>query len=455
MWHLQVSRRELIEICLGAMPSVQQMRQTSAILVPGLGESTIHAYWDRQPKESVSLPILLIVPAGEIDELLTAIGAIPQLPSPFSSLCRVMTAEEARTYFSEGQTRPNRSGALLAAAVAMVEAILLSDGRYLLAQLSPAACKRTLAYVWGKALATGIPSKVIDDLLPRWLEAYELINAQAMTGFPSDTIASSAVVLRVCAALGSGATPDGAAGRLAYAMYTGDKASQEDSWKSLTSGLEKNVSLAELAALTREDRGTYLQQALRRIRTAADDSTFATCAFLATQVAPGSLQHLELLLGTRQPAIALWYGLFTALQSPNEVLAAEGGLGLRLLRDMTYLENQAAPPIADLGYLELRTVARLGLESISRKLGHISEVEVELIPLVTGSFSYASRGNRIRPLNHDQQLSLEIERGRISSLDPAYKERFTQILSALSKLIHELPEDPDRSSRSDHKVRKR
>jgi hypothetical protein len=455
MWHLQASRRELIEICLGTSPDHPRLRETPDVVEHSLSQSVIHLYWDRQPKQAFDLPMLVILPDDQVSEILTAIGAIPQVPSPFSSLCRVMTATEAKGLFSAARVRPNRGGAVLAAAVAMIEAVLLSEGRFLLAQLSPAACRRTFAYAWGKALATGVPTTSIDDLLPRWLQTHALINGQAVNDSLRDTLKSSAIVLRACAALGIGTTPEGPAGRLAYAVYSRDINAQEEAWRSLTTGLDSNISLAALAALTRDERGTYLQEALRKVRSTEDDSIFSMCAFLATQVAPGSLQHLELLLSTRQPAIALWYGLFTVLQSPIELLAIEGGLGFRLMRDMTHIENPASHPIADVGYAEFTAIARLGVDTISRKLGHVSEVEVELVPLVTASFSYTTRNARSRQANHGQQLSLDAERGFAHVPDPAYKERLTQILSALSKLVHELPDGPNRDSPPDHKGRKR
>jgi hypothetical protein len=258
--------------------------------------------------------------------------------------------------------------------------------------------------------------------------------------------------------------------------------------------LDHQVSLESLAAGTREERGTYLQQALRTASAGnLCDEVAAACAFLATQIAPGSLEHLEVLRGTGSAAVVLWYAMYAALQSPNEILSTQNGVGHRVLRDIAREEKRMSRPSADIAYSELKALERLGLESMARKFGHVGEVEVELVPFVTSSFSYHPKGTRPRSDSefkaqehlggegvarklghigmvqaelvpfmttgfiysngtqtkfdrHGQQLTLETEGYGTQRFEGSPKAIMVQMLSVLTQLALELPDIEDNAT---------
>lgn len=457
MWHARISRRDFIEICLGASKPLEGNLQTASGVVVDDDASTLHAYWDREPTAGYWLPNLVVVPNGDTNELLTAINASPQAPAPISAMCRILTRDEARAYFTSAPLESTDDALPITVALAMVEAVLHSEGRIGLRQLSPAVCKRTLSYAWGKALAARVPAKAIEVLPSRWLEAYGLINPQSSTHSVRRTVEASVGVLGVCAQLGLGVQPGGAPGSLAYALLRGDRVLQETAWRKLAQVLDNQVSLAVMAAATREERGMYLQQALRAASSGgASDHVAAACAFLATQVAPGSLEHFEVLRSAGSSAVIFWYALYAALQSPNEILATQSGLGVRLLRDIARVEEHLSRPVADLAYAELKALERLGVESVARKFGHAGEVEVELVPLVTSSFTYHSKGSRSRAEPYGQQLPMETDGYGVQRSESTTKARMAQILSALTQLVQELPDAVDDPAPSgQRKVRKK
>lgn len=198
--------------------------------------------------------------------------------------------------------------------------------------------------------------------------------------------------------------------------------------------------MAELAKLNREARGSYLQEALRYLEKSSDDENrVAACAFIATRVAPGSLEHLELLSTQRLPGLGLWYVLFASIQSPQQVLAIQNGLGHRVLRDVSAVESLTSRPSADIAFSELKAIERLGPEALSRKLGHANEIEVELVPFVTTSFTYPTKLIRSRNELSGRQMSLEAP-GYTPPEPPkaGLQERLEQAMVLLNQISREL-----------------
>jgi hypothetical protein len=342
--------------------------------------------------------------------------------------------------------------------MALAEAMMLSDGRIGPKQLAPTACKRTLSYAWSKALATGVPPDALAELLPRWLDAYSTIHSDE-SAFEVRRNASAVIrMLTTCTQIGLGNIPDFEPGRLAYAISKGDEELQENVWHSMSGRTGAKVSLRELAALNREARGMYLQEAMRHLElNRGDEGSLAACAFIATRVAPGSLEHLELLNSLRLPGLVLWYVLYASFQAPQQVLAIQNGLGHRVLRDVTTLENLTSRPVADVAFSELKALERLGPDALLRKLGHTNEIEVELVPYVTTSFTYPSRLARSRSEVAGKQMSLDAP--GYAPPEPNHgnlREKLDQVTALLAQISRELNGKPDSSGTpSQHRTRRK
>jgi len=120
-------------------------------------------------------------------------------------------------------------------------------------------------------------------------------------------------------------------------------------------------------------------------------------------------------------------------------MAAQGGLGYRVCRDIAKSEEHLAAPSADIAYSELKVFERSGVEGFSKKLGHSGEIEVELVPLVTSSFTYSSRTKSSRT---DPSLFQESELYRSAQKNAQTKAHLEQIIASLIQLTNEIP-DPE------------
>lgn len=460
MWHARLSRREFIELCLGSQRAVEGKLQRATTI--STDAFSIHAYWQRESDIAYLFPNLVVVPDGELDALFTTINASSIAPTPITSICRVITQSEATQYLDASHATVSNEVLPLAVALSMAEAALHSDGRIGISQVNASMCKRTLSYAWGRALAHHSYPEAFSILPKRWLEVHQIINSEPPSNVLQRTVASTIHALEATTKLRHGIPAESRAGAMAYALSTRDEHVVDAAWRELARFLRVlPPSLGQLATATREERGTYLQLALREAKSVPEtdiessEVASAACAFIATQVAPGSLEHFELLRSSGRPDALLWYALYAALQSPNEVLTGQHGLGRRLLRDIVWIEDQLDRPRADIAFAELKALERVGIASVARKLGHISEVEVELIPFVTSSFTYLTRSQRVRD-HAQQQLSLESEQETSRRVKPSTKVRMTQLLAQLMALVNEIPEkQPDPPSYGRQKSRKK
>lgn len=458
MWFAQLSRREFFELCLGSS-KVLEGRVRTATAVTFNDEASLYLYWEQDPLEQFSLPNLVVVPDAELQVVISAVAAAPQAPSPITSLCRILTREEARQHFDTDLLLINEAVLPALTTLAMVESLLHGDGRLGLKQLTPMICKRTLSYAWGRAISARSGPDSFVELPNRWLEAYGMINPPSATEAAQRTVEAMISVLSVVTQISMGLRPESTSGALSYELLYGNRETQEMAWQKLARCINLSISIEALLSATREERGNYLQQALKTVAlngsvlssAASVDEFSAACAFIATRVAPGSLEHFDVLRGVKSPSLLVWYGLYATLQAPKELMSFQGGLGFRVLRDISRIEEKLSSPIADVGYFELKTLGRSSVDTLSGKLGHAGEIQVELVPYVTATFTFQMK-NRTRLGANAQQQEFSPD-GPEPYISP--RVRLSRLAADMAQLARELPDSPIDDYTSLRKSRKK
>ncbi len=440
MWIAQVSRRECFEVYLGSIKVIEK-RVQALKQIKLTNENEILLIWDIDPHKSFSFPVLVVVGNDDVKSLLSSIKASPQVPEPLTAISRVIGQIEARQHFDAESFLTDKSIYSVIAILSLVEGTLHGDGKIGLQQLSPLLCKRTFAYAWGKAIGAQVSTDSFLELPARWLEVYSMLNTPTALSNAQRTVSHLTSGLTLLTQLAFGIKPSQPSGQLAYSLLRGDKDGQERAWQMLTTYLSRPLSIEAIQSMAREDRGLLLQDALRALTNAKGrvehDTLIAACAFLATRLAPGSLDHFETLKSLALPELLVWYGLYATLQHPKEILSLYSGLGFRILRDLLRSEDKLAAPMSDVSYLELKIMARAGLEGVVGMIGHASELQVELIPYVSSSFTFQLR-NRSR--DDERQHSFDMEPTNIR-MSP--RERATRLAFELSQLAKDLPDYPD------------
>lgn len=394
MWTASLSRREFLEVFASGTSDAVIERSRRLDLKAVLKEETggVTVAWGQQPLNQMSFPNLAIVREGEISDLLAALNANPSAVSPFSAFCRLVPFEAARAFLDAPRGDSHLVTSVVIDAVAMlslVEVQLHSEGIMKLRQASPAACRRTLSYVWARALSAGTPESQLPSLPDKWLEIYEVVNGGALGDLVPSVSKHALAVLRVAASVFHEKQSTSVVQKLTEGLVRSDRVELDRAWRDISAKVGIDVSLEGISKAPREERGSLLQKSLQDhgLGVSKEDRDAAR-GFLATQVAPNSLDHIDILLTRSGPGAAFWYVFFATLQSPLALLSAFGGIGRRLSRDIHDVESFDMPPKADIGFEEIKVFSRFGMDELGRKIGHSNQIEVELLPLVTAAFRF-------------------------------------------------------------------
>ena len=440
MWQATVSRRELLEAVLSSKKPVG-IHFEKAILLDAdypLNRDVL-MIWSEEPSPRSVLPSLVVVGDNERDAIFAQINSNSGGPSPFTAFCRVLSESEARLFSRVRQSDGDSTVIEGLVGVAFCEAMIHAGGALHPADLSPAICKRTVAFAWAKAVSNGVPVESLELLIDNWFEALHVCNGAERIPGMKLVVASEISIFMVATSLYFGMPLNDPVGQLCEALIQNDDLAMQKQWRILSSRLSASISLREIEESSREERGSYLQLALNTLTESDDWMSAALCGFLATRVSPGSFEHLEFLLQRGGPRVALWYSFFAALQRPRGVLGFSGGLGSRVVRDISRTESIYERPTADVSLAELRVLARGGMESIARRLSHSNEIEIEILPLLNCSFRFNAKQVKQHDLfeknGSDQGLMPQPE---LDSLSPIDQINF--IIRSLEKLGKNIPD---------------
>lgn len=424
MWYRNCTRRELLDLLLAPLSE----KMLSADYVSSLPKSisikdNILLGWRRDPAIHVDLPCLAVVGDKDLPDLLALVNASPQAPTPFTSFCRLVSKSDFLAYGDSvglDLVAPDLSPFI---SLSYAEALLHAEGQIKLADVSPAICERTLSLTWAKAMSKKIPFEQLANLTDAWIEAYLLSSDPHRNTRAQETVSALFPVLRMLTELQLGLSAASAESELCLALMEQAKDRQETAWLSLTrNSLPEPVSIAAIGEATREQRGAFFQQAVR-----LGASPFVL-AFLATQISPGSLDHMELTISQKDPSIVFWYAALASLVRPQAVMTLYGGQGLRLQRIASRDTNFEQNPQCDISISELRVLARIGFESLAKKVQHANEISIELVPLISGTFRFPAKLGRSSDGNEHEREARE----------KFYQDRTRDRLLSIARMLEDL-----------------
>lgn len=393
MWMASLGKREFLET-VAAGPSAETTkgaREFDKSALNGL-RGRIATFWQDPPKGRYSFPILAVADESQIRDLLAAVNSSPNAVSPFTAFCRIIDYSQAETYLDRSVSPRSSSFVEAVGLLSIVEVQLLSAGQIKARQASPAAARRTLSFVWGRGIASGLSPVELDNLTSRWLEAYRLCNSTQAGEVSAPSVQHVLPVLKTVSELLENDFSFKPIERLIAAIVNSDAQAKDSAWRDASGHFSTSISLQSIENASREERGSYLQRLFEGGGLSGGVGQEAAQGFLATQVAPGSLEHLDIVLSRGGPEAAFWYVLFAALQNPHSILNGFGGLGRRVTRDVRDCETLYRSPRADIALDELKMLARLNVDELASKIGHSSEIEVELLPGVSATFRFGRSG---------------------------------------------------------------
>ena len=332
---------------------------------------------------------------------------------PISSLMRVFRLDDGPSLRTPSETRSFDGWAALKLGLIIAEAF--SSVVATKSGLSPkiasfplVPCLGTCSYAIARGRCSYNPSNVIAE---RWQTVHELIGRPVPPVLTQEIVYAWSIIDRLDGRPDVGRVDDMTLAITRICVSLRDHG--EVDGKSL-------ASLAEGAPLLRdafshmggalEERVRWAEQALSRtLRRDRDVSTARAfvCALLVSRIAPGSLDHMDMLLpySVAVPGILLWYGLCTAGARSGRFMAYVGNLGRRLLHGIFAERNVLDRPRCDIALDELRTISNSPSSMRSIRREGSTELIVEIAPCVNtvvrpplpNDTSRAATGRRMTP----------------------------------------------------------
>lgn len=346
-------------------------------------------------------------------DIFALLGASTDFPKPFSAYCRALSFDDLLGVIKPSDYLVDDT-ALEGISVGLIlaEALLRGGDRIEFSNLTPGSCQRTLSFVLGSACLHRYGFSAVDSALENWKSTSNALGhsedekifsvlRQVWTTVHATFIGRTAKTgdaidsdLKIVADFLSG-------------LFARNKTSTNNAWGRLLDAAETKAIDLDLSQQTREQRAKFLQDFILEAaeRTNRWDSAKSFLAgYLANQIAPGSMEHRSILhaIAPFAPAALLWYGVCAGVSQSKELFQVGGGLGLRVARDLSKKVDLLSLPEADIAFEEFREIismrrgADLGIRTLAPNL-----IEVELIPLVSGTFRLNAAESRERPIGND------------------------------------------------------
>lgn len=441
MWQATLTSEDFLTYWLGDPTALEsRLKQCPGIsLNPKSSKGVVEIYWNEYPLSSIYHPILIVSSENDSFSFLQKFNALPSGINPVTSLTRIMTPQEVSSYSKVVNSGINNSVTHLIVAISFVEAICHSNLALNLKQLTIPDLKRTLSFVWAKGLFNQIPDITLNQIPVRWEHTQMLIHNHSEDSKTELRVIPACInILKTCETILNSKGPKYSYENLAYALINKDKNATNIEWIRILKTIDIDLELASFHKLPREERSNILLKYLSHGTKDEPIDYFIGAAFIATQVSPGTMEQLENLFRHCPVDVVFWYALFSAILYPKDILSFNNGLGLRLLRDIESSESYFESPKADISYNELATIRNIDLSYVSNSFGHRNEVLVELVPLITSSFTLSKRSiSKVHSKSIDNHKDDENFK---SIAERAFREDLKKAVNQLYRIIKSMPD---------------
>lgn len=369
----------------------------SLLQQPPLLDQVVLAVWFQDPRTGSPLPNLLTCQDGKEGDWAAWITTFAAKIRPFSAFMRLITRSELEDIATNA--RPPVLNGLTWPAVGLIIGEVLAASRMpdkSLDALPVNAFESTLSFAMFRAAAVYPSFQRWPQLVKTW-ETARQATRQHQRSIESEAVA------RVCATIIEAAKLGNAQALLRSQDSDVIRACREvmnapEGVSSSLNVIPHFAPLQERMRGSREERVVAFSEFVRNIeepRTANREMMAFVLGYLASRIAPGTIQHsavLEPVLQHYSTAL-LWYGFFAGLGGPetnsrNVAGAARPVLDLPatakwIARNLLRSETVFTMPTCDVGYLELIALTRSGDDSVfGLARAALGTATVELMPSV-------------------------------------------------------------------------
>jgi hypothetical protein len=397
------------------------MLSSAAIESSGLYDSGDGAYllppqsgwisvcWEERPSGDNPIPELIVVPKGEVREFIAWVSTYLPWLRPFTAFCRVVDDEVALRVIRSSAQKPAMGDYAPAYIAAVIGECMEHFASRDIRRLNPTSAMSTYSYALARALSLDLSNEDGLLLTERWLEL------RRIAGQP-DRVLKLDVLREIWDVLAgmrkrSPLNVDGPGGIVDRELIEQACESiklcgriEGPVWQRLShlvlGPLDLNTFETGSMSSTREDRVRLFEKCAETIRRAMPAGwTLASflCAYLASQIAPGSAAHAPMVEPfVRQfPGILVWYYVCAGLYPRTAVLSDNDGLGWRVLREVLRRETVFQRPQGDIAFDEFKVLVAGKKHDIPFLSASHTHLSVELFPRVYSVIVWPSSLSRV------------------------------------------------------------
>jgi hypothetical protein len=384
MWTLTGSRKLLLDVLSG---QYGPLAPTGDNPMPSrLSKDDILMVWVQDPRKRASLPNAVFVPRESMRDFIAWVAAVAQAVQPFTAYCRVIPAEDAGDL--DNLVEEPTLDRLEDAAVGLIIGESLANASGRAEDLSTIACASSFSFAAARWIATRVRSDY-GQLAQRWgrVRSVRTSPRRNVEAEDLEPLIRILVAMRedVQSTSHISTNYDAMMSAVADVALRGDVS--EPTWAAITHQNAQLSLLRDVQGASREDRIRAFSE-MRNILVhnpgvPPRDSAFLF-AYAAHSVSPGTFDHVGLLRDTPgvPPVSMAWLGLLAGLTRRAQVHGAFGGLGRRIIRELTVVERLWERPRGDVALAEFEILGRGGSATAGFRTFNPSYVSVELAPLV-------------------------------------------------------------------------
>jgi hypothetical protein len=364
---------------------------------------------------------------------------------PLTAYTRVLDIDELRPFLElkDAPQLENLEEACLG--LILAEAATYHNRHEKRLTITPLSCVGTCSHAMARALALSQDRGLenYQTVASRWMKARDLTKQQQLRLKPEGLALPWRVLLAIYNnQLGrqqsTSDVPDGIYATC-LSMFR-DSEIDSGNWDRLTREYPRLRDAKREMTGPREGRVLFFEQFLISLaQSHLPDSSFRDflCGFLASQIGPGTLDYLQLLMPQLEqfPTALLWYGLCSGLQRRSSLYGFAGGLGRRVLREIIRKESVFDSPQADIALSELEVLTASDTAAMDFRTGAQGILAVEILPLVVTTVRWPSKQIDQAELFSNESSFSELR--ELTVLLDELRKRMSYIQNRISQVLDE------------------
>lgn len=390
MWILNIKKKNLIDLLINQnLFDSSNVINTTSIEANFKDRNTVLLAWFVKPTNLLFFPNIICIPNNTTREFLAWVNTYIPSIRPFSAYFKIIEEKNIKNSYLLNESSEHIELMESSMMGTIITEILTHLENNDIKRLSPIAVKSTLSYTFANAFYLNLFDhsneiseryrrlNALSKQKPRILsqkyiyEVWDIIN-MLNCSLQKITIQSNDTDKKIF---------NSAKNILHYGIIN------KTFWRALTKNNKNLVEINDLAAMTREERVRTFEKKYEflsnNILFDKKISSFI-CAYLISQIQPGSLKYIELIKPCLHqfPDMLLWYGFISGLYRKIDIYNEQNGIGWRIRRDLIDLRHSFLNSRADISLDELEMLSDVDRPDFSFITESHTHIFVELIPFV-------------------------------------------------------------------------